>query len=157
VDYPDTEGISWPPQTKAWVYRLLPNMATLRVSSWVLKYISSNVFKRARLSMHKLYLMNSPVLPGFGRYEFEGPISVARARLILADGFVSAIGHEGSALLLSEILGQHVTFNRQQVTLLPGDQALVLRLQQRLPEGQILSFSELSTLPYELGLLSRSC
>jgi hypothetical protein len=134
----------------------MPNMATFRVSCWVLKYISSNVFKRAQLSMGKVYLLNSPVLPEFGRYEFEGPVSEARARLIVAGGFFSAIGHEGSALFLSEILGQHVAFNRQQVMLLPGDQALVLRLQQRLPEGRILSFSELSTLPYELGLLSRS-
>jgi len=106
--------------------------------------------------MSNLYLLNSPVLPGFGRYEFEGPVSVAKARLIVADGFVSAIGHEGSALLLTGILGQPVAFNRQQIALLPSDQALVLCLQQRLPEGLVLSFGELSKLPYELGLLSRT-
>jgi len=121
----------------------------------MLKYISSNVFEITRLIMNNLYLLNSPILPEFGRYEFTGPITVATARLIVADGYISAIGHEGAALLLSQVLGQPVAFNRQQITLLPGDKALVLRLRQRLPEGRILSFDEISSTAYDLGILSR--
>jgi len=105
--------------------------------------------------MSTLYLLNSPVLPGFGRYEFEGPVLPQEARRLAAGGYVSAIGHEATARLLSHILGQAVAVNRQRIRMQPGDQALVLRLKQRLPEGQVLSFEEISELPFDLGLLTR--
>lgn len=105
--------------------------------------------------MSTLYLLNSPILPGFGRYEFEGPVAPQEARRLVADGFVSAIGHEATARLLTHILGQAVAVNRQRIHMRPGDQALVLRLKQRLPEGRVLSFEEISELPFDLGLLRR--
>jgi hypothetical protein len=37
----------------------------------------------------------------------------------------------------------------------PGDQALVLRLRERLPEGKVLGETELASLPYELAWLER--
>lgn len=104
--------------------------------------------------MATLYLLNSPVLPDFGCYRFEGPINLARAKHLASDGFVSAIGHEGAAALLSQLLDQSVQMNRKRIRLHPGDRALVLRLDQRLPEGRILSYQELSQMPFELGILS---
>lgn len=105
--------------------------------------------------MATLYLLNSPVLPDFGDYQFEGPISIAKAQDMASAGFVSAIGHEGAAALMSQLLNQPVRMNRIPINLTPGDQALVLRLGQRLPEGRILSYAELSQLPVELGILER--
>lgn len=104
--------------------------------------------------MATLYLMNSPVLPSFGQYQFEGPITTLKARQLVSGGFVSAIGHEGAAALLSELLSQQVEMNRHPICLKAGDKALVLRLSQRLPEGQILSYRELIDIPFELGLLT---
>ena len=104
--------------------------------------------------MAKLYLLNTPVLPEYGHYEFKGPISMSLARAMVSEGFVSAIGHEGAATLLSQLLQRPVKMHRQQVRLLPGDQALVLRLCQRLPEGRVLSYHELSQLAFELGVLT---
>jgi hypothetical protein len=37
----------------------------------------------------------------------------------------------------------------------PGDQALVLRLTARLPEGAVLDADALARHPHELGLLTR--
>jgi hypothetical protein len=41
------------------------------------------------------------------------------------------------------------------VNLQPGDQALVLRLLTRLPEGQLLSSDDLADRPHEFAVLTR--
>lgn len=98
------------------------------------------------------YLLNSAVLTAFGRYDYQ-PVSKERARKILAEGFVSAIGHPGSAEFCSQILKLDVPLNRIAVQMQPLDQAIVIRLTTRLAEGQILSASESRSLPYEIGWL----
>lgn len=105
--------------------------------------------------MTTLYLLNSAVLPAFGHYSFEGPLTIAQAQDIASNGFVSAIGHEGAAALLGQLLDQPVLMNRKAIKLVSGDQAIVLRLGQRLPEGKILDYKALLGIPFELGLLTR--
>jgi hypothetical protein len=102
-----------------------------------------------------LYLLNAPVVTDYGEWRFEGPLSLEQARALAAGGFVSAIGHEGSARLLSTLLGQEVPTARIVASLAPGDRALVLRLKGRLPEGKVLSEEEVRQVGYELGLLTR--
>lgn len=101
-----------------------------------------------------LYLLNSPVLTNYGDFRLAGPLNLSQVQELLADGFVSAIGHAGTADLLSVLLGLPVPVVRQRVALKPGERALVLRLTTRLPEGRILSADDLAQIPYEFALLT---
>ena len=102
----------------------------------------------------KLYVLNSPVLTDWGSYLYM-PITLEDAKRRLTAGYVSAIGHEGTAKLLSFILGMEIPMNRAQIQMQPGDDAIVFQLLQRLPEGAVLTEEQLKKIPYRLGLLRR--
>jgi hypothetical protein len=59
---------------------------------------------------------------------------------------VSAIGHEGTARLLSQILGHEVPFDRKQISLSRFDCGLIITLSFRPEEGKIYSYEELMEL-----------
>lgn len=103
-----------------------------------------------------LYILNVPVLTDYGTFRFKKiNVDEAKELLIGSGGFISAVGHEGTAQVMSELLGVEIPFNRIQVSMRVGDKALVFRLLKRLPEGTVLSREELLELPFELGLLER--
>ena len=101
------------------------------------------------------FLLNSPVLTDYGVWRFDGPLAPEDARAWAQAGFFSAIGHEGAARLLGGILRQPVPVNRVRVGLEVGDQALVLRVLERLPEATVLDLSSLNGTDWQLGLLTR--
>jgi len=80
--------------------------------------------------------------------------SFDEAKRWLGQGFISAVGHQSTAELLSQILGLPVEANRIQVSLGPGDRAVVFQLLERLPEGKVLGREELEQLQFKLFLVT---
>jgi len=79
-------------------------------------------------------------------------ISIEEARELLRNGFISAVGHEATAKVLSQLLGIEVPANRVTIWLKKGDKAIHFFLKQRLPEGKVLSEEELRKLEFWLVL-----
>ena len=111
-------------------------------------------FRRCRDSSRpgRVFLLSSPVIDpaevslSIGVTE----LTPAQAHVWLEGGFESAVGHDSTAALLSSILVIPVSTNRIAVRLRPGDRAVALKLEGRLPEGRVLSEEELRTIPFRL-------
>ncbi|MFZ8787502.1 STIV orfB116 family protein [Thermocrinis sp.] len=80
-------------------------------------------------------------------------LSLEEAKSLLREGFVSAVGHQATAEILTTLLGTTVPFNRVAITLRAGDALLVFQLRVRLEEGRILTRDEVLSL-YEGGQAS---
>lgn len=107
--------------------------------------------------MGKIYLLNSLITPvNFDKTSRAKinlkKINVETAKQILSQGFISAIGYQATAQLLSKLLGLRVQSSRNSVFMEKGDKAVHFFLKQRLPQGQVLDETELSKLDYWLIL-----
>jgi hypothetical protein len=103
------------------------------------------------------YLLNTLIIPvDFQRHpKVKATIrqaSIEEVRQILSEGFVSAIGHQATATLLSQLLGIEVPFNRVTVKVEPGDILIHFVLRERIPEGKILTLEELQSLPFDFAV-----
>ncbi len=101
-----------------------------------------------------LTLLNTSILTAYGSYRYE-PLSLELAQQLVAEGFVSAVGHDSTAQILSALLGVAVPVNRFDYQQYPGEQAVIFKLKRRPPEGAILTAEELQSIGYEFGLLTR--
>jgi len=73
-------------------------------------------------------------------------ISLEEAKNILSNGFTSAIGHQSTAQILTQLLGISVPLNRIEIKLMTNQKLVVFQLNIRLNEGQVLSNLELQQL-----------
>ena len=109
-----------------------------------------------KLIGRKVYLLNTLIVPvNFDKYPVASikleKISLEEAKQILQNNsFVSAIGHEATAKLLTQLLNVSIPANRVSVFFEPGDTGIHFFLKTRLPEGKILSEAELKTLDFWL-------
>jgi len=62
--------------------------------------------------------------------------------------FYSCIGHKETAEFLTLLLDVEVKFNRENIKLNYGDRMIVFQLNERLPEGKILTKEELQKYNY---------
>ena len=78
-------------------------------------------------------------------------ISLEQAREWIKKGdFISAVGHESTAQLLSELLETEIKPNRIFVDMELWDEALAIQFLERIQEGKVLSKEELEEL-YKQG------
>ena len=113
----------------------------------------------------KLALLNTSILTAFGSFQYQ-PVSLSDAQLIAYnavepmlgpdDGIISAIGHESTAAVLTDLLGMPIAMNRIQFEQEVNQSALVFKLKGRAPECVILTREQIEGIGYEFGLLTRT-
>ncbi len=98
------------------------------------------------------YLCNAFSLSMLGQMPPEGrtvkvrPVSLEEVKSLLQGEYVSAVGHQATAEVLSTLLGLPVEARRVAITLSPGDRVIVFQLGVRLEEGRILNEEEVLSL-----------
>jgi len=101
-------------------------------------------------------LLNTSIVTGHGAYSYV-PCSLDQAKALVGSrGYKSAIGHDATAAVLTEMLVVPVAVNRIDYAQAPGGVALVFKLKKRAPEGTILNRTQIEEIGYEFGLLMRS-
>ena len=106
------------------------------------------------------YIMSTTIIPGgaWGRWEMDS-IDAAQAALMVFpegpgyQGWTSAVGHESTAEVLTNLLGVNIPQNRITVSPVPGDRFICFRLMSRPPEGAILDRPTLEEIGYEFALM----
>lgn len=100
-------------------------------------------------------IFNGPICTTTGLYRVT-ELDVAQARMLVrTHGYMSAVGHEASAQVLSSVLEVDVPMNRIEYEQKVGQQAIALKLDVRPPEGQILTAKEMYDVGFSLQLLMR--
>ena len=105
-----------------------------------------------------LAILNTAILTGDGNYTLW-TVSLAEAQQLLAKhgGEVnSAVGHESTAQILTELLGVEVPVSRQLYAQAAGESVLVFKLRGRAPEGVILTSEQVEEIGYDLKVLTRT-
>jgi hypothetical protein len=103
-----------------------------------------------------IYILNTLIVPvDFDKHSSVTVkltrISIEEAKnLISSTSFTSAIGHEATAKLLSQLFNTNIPVNRINARMSPGDVGLHFFLKTRLPEGTILSEEQLKKLDFWL-------
>jgi hypothetical protein len=103
----------------------------------------------------KTVLLNTSILTDYGIFGYT-PLTLEDARDIAQrENYESAIGHQATAEILTELLEVPVSVNRTNNKQSPGDQSIVFKLRGRPEEGKILSREDIDRIGYDFGLLTR--
>ncbi|HMM20706.1 MAG TPA: DUF1874 domain-containing protein [Selenomonadales bacterium] len=105
---------------------------------------------------HPIAILNGAIITADGEYSCR-TISMEEAKELVrsAPRIISAVGHQATAEILTDLLKTQIAFNRINFHQQRGQQALVFKLNSRPPEGIILSRAEIEAFGYHFQLLSR--
>lgn len=103
----------------------------------------------------KVALFNGTIATTNGVYKVSDIDIDSAKKLIFKNGFISAIGHESTAEIISDLFGMDIPMNRIQFKQKVGQKAVVFKLNQRPPEGSVLSRDEIEKIGYSLKLMER--
>jgi len=104
---------------------------------------------------HPIAILNTSILTAEGEYTLQS-ITLAEARELVSENPVlSAIGHQSTADILTELLGIDISMNRINFEQQVGQKVLVFKLNGRPQEGKILTRDEIEVIGYKFQLLLR--
>lgn len=101
-------------------------------------------------------VLNTSILTADGTFVLTS-ITLEEARELVRgpEGILSAVGHESTSQILTELLGVTVPVNRIQFAQAVGQEALVFKLHGRAPEGVLLGREEVEAIGYSFKKLYR--
>lgn len=100
-----------------------------------------------------IFLLNTSILTDFGIFSYaEVSLDIAK-QYVEREGFHSAIGHQSTTDVISELLEINCPVNRVNFKQGFGDKALVFKLKGRPEEGKVLTRDEIEAIGYSWGLL----
>ena len=105
-----------------------------------------------------IYIFNSLIVPCDFNVNSEFTVYLKKiskdqaVEILKNNNFVSAVGHQSTAEVLTAILGVHIPMNRIAVRMGKGDVGIHFFLKQRLPEGAVLGEEELKKLDFDFIL-----
>lgn len=100
-------------------------------------------------------ILNGAIITADGEYSCRTISLEECKKLIQSAPIISAVGHQATAEIITDLLETEVTLNRINFHQEAGQQALVFKLNSRPPEGIILSREEIEEFGYQFQLLSR--
>jgi hypothetical protein len=100
-------------------------------------------------------LFNGTVATTNGIYSvYDIDLETAR-EYIEQNGFISAIGHEATAEIMSRLLDKEIPMNRIQFYQQVGQVAIVFKLNERPAEGIVLNREQVEQVGYRLKIMKR--
>lgn len=103
----------------------------------------------------KIGILNTAILTTDGTFQMR-TITLEEAQDLAAAAEVdSAVGHDSTAAILTDLLGVEVPVNRQLFAQEIGQSALVFKLNGRPPEGMILDRTQLEAIGFTFKVLTR--
>lgn len=100
-------------------------------------------------------LFNGTVATTNGLYRIKDIDVDTAKRYVKQNGFISAIGHEATAEIMSDLLGLDILMNRIQFHQEIGQIVIVFKLKERPSEGELLNREELERVGYGLKIMER--
>ena len=100
-------------------------------------------------------ILNTTILTASGEYRLRDASLEEIKALIDGEEILSAVGHEGTGQILTDLLGVDVPVNRIQFEQGIGQVAVCFKLKGRPEEGKILSLKEIEDIGYDFKILKR--
>ena len=103
----------------------------------------------------KVGIFNGTVATTNGLYRVSD-LTIDQAKEILSEnGYVSAIGHESTAKIISELMEMDIPMNRINFAQMVGQKAVVFKLNRRPKEGTVLTREQVEKVGYSFKLMER--
>lgn len=100
-------------------------------------------------------LFNGTVATTNGIYSIQDIDLDTAKEYIKKNGFISAIGHEATAEIMSKLLDAEIPMNRIQFYQQVGQVAIVFKLNERPAEGIVLNREQVEKVGYRLKIMNR--
>ena len=104
---------------------------------------------------NKILLLNAAIMTANGTFRLSNISLEDVKEMLTEENIISAIGHNATAEIMSELVGIAIPTNRIQAKQEAGQKAIIFKLLKRPEEGKILNREEIEEIGYEFLLLER--